>query len=148
MSSELELRAAAERLADDAPTWKGTYHGPEQEQGGIPNWIPILRRVLDDARKLARQYLAEHPADSDLPVTEEWLRSVGFRTDRVLPQQCVTIDSADSECDSDITYWIFPDNEEPLLHAEGNVRPATRGAVRLLCRALGIPLSPRTGAPE
>jgi len=28
---------------------------------------------------LARAYLAEHPADGDEPVTEEWLRSIGFR---------------------------------------------------------------------
>jgi hypothetical protein len=42
----------------------------------------IANRYDDAAAKLARHILAENPADDDEPVSEEWLRSIGFKEGR------------------------------------------------------------------
>lgn len=38
----------------------------------------VKRRMLDDERTIIDAYLAEHPDDDGEPVTEEWLKSIGF----------------------------------------------------------------------
>ena len=57
-----ELRAAAERLMVD---------------GALDVPIPVLW----DITRVARYVLSLHPADDDTPISEEWLRSIGFVDD-------------------------------------------------------------------
>lgn len=59
-----ELRAAAERLRAEDYT-------------GTPVIFKMPQRKANDARQIVNAYLAEHPADDDVPVTEEWLNSLG-----------------------------------------------------------------------
>jgi hypothetical protein len=67
-----ELREAAERYANPKPSEAYPWPCDMHEQ-------PMRRSR--DAAVLARAYIAEHPADSELPVTEDWLRAVGFTAD-------------------------------------------------------------------
>jgi len=87
---------------------------------------------------LANAYLAEHPADDEEPISEEWLHSVGFEDDRAGTPTAGALHIRHAplpKMDSD---------EEYPAHA--CVRsfpipvPKTRGDVRRLCRALGIAL--------
>lgn len=75
-------------------------------------------------------HLATSPADSDKSVTREWLHSVGFTTYIHWP----SIELHDGKY---LLEWrgagLWIENV-PLVLA------TTRGAVRNLCRALGIPL--------
>jgi hypothetical protein len=113
--------------------------------------VSVPRNSWLSALAVACQYRAEHPADDDLPVTENWLRSVGFRDYLI----------ADKHCSSFLSLWV-----EPRLHncaflavhwardanPQGHywsandftlyrpAHPKTRGDVRRLCAALGHPL--------
>ena len=81
--------------------------------------------AMADRELMADAYLAEHPEDDEEPVTEKWLDSV-FGPDG-LEIQC------HDEWGQAITWF------EGL----GSVlipMPKTRGDVRRLCKALGIPL--------
>lgn len=62
-----ELREKAERLV----------YAHEQ----MESLFPILAGkgdAMTDSLAVCRAYLAEHPLDDEEPVTEKWLRSVGF----------------------------------------------------------------------
>jgi hypothetical protein len=61
-----DVRLAAERLV--LPDWAG-YPGDGMEAVG---------QAVADAATVARAWLAANPADSDEPITPEWLASVGF----------------------------------------------------------------------
>ncbi len=69
--------------------------------------------------------------DRDLPVTEEWLRSIGAEEDRacnlwVGPAQ----------------WFDFPSGGQLLIdHHKGEFRLFTRGQVRLFCESLGVLLT-------
>jgi hypothetical protein len=133
-----ELDIAAERL---------------QTLASVKKQNQITKDAFDVAtgyRMLRAQIIAEHPADSDLPVTEEWLRSVGFET-AVNPlwiwarsaEICLARDNTGS--------WVVTraDDDDAFFVSEVEI-PAfkTRGDVRRLCVALGIPLpdQPKGGA--
>lgn len=58
-----ELRAAAERI-------RGGFNYAECPD----NW-----QECNDARLIAEQWLAEHPADDEEAIDEAWLKSVGFK---------------------------------------------------------------------
>jgi hypothetical protein len=107
-----------------------------------------LTAWMCDRAVLADAYLAEHPADDDEPVTEEWLRAVGFVTHR----QGVAIDMGLRSRGGPWLYfaccpglvnpdWMFDDGR---LLAAPDLN--TRGHVRRLCEALGVPL--RAGEGE
>lgn len=79
-----DVRAAAERV--ERFTRIATQ--------GTPNQAPAYRDAaymevycgtphtqMEDFRALALAYLAEHPDDDQLPVDEEWLRSIGFEAE-------------------------------------------------------------------
>lgn len=99
----------------------------------------------NDAYTLAMAYLREHPADEHDAITPEWLVSVGFR--HSLNPLWLMVDFGKenshwlaikkdlSECDIGQkvpSYDYDPQVPIPV--------PLTRGAVRSLCKALGIPL--------
>ena len=97
--------------------------------------------LASDNDALASAYVAEHPADSEEPITEDWLRSVGFsdlhpgEPDGVLrirkPGTSVVIEwGSKSGC-----VWIGEYfNQEKLA-----INPS-RGYIRRLAAALGIEL--------
>ncbi len=90
------------------------------------------------AVEVCRDWLKDHPNDDNEPVTEGWLRAVGFRflagygrgewvigdTRETLPQVL--------SCSQDFLTWTYG-----CCHV---VPPVTRGHVRRLCLALGIPI--------
>lgn len=91
---------------------------------------------------VADAYLSEHPADNGEPVTEEWLRSAGFKdattkryglrnwTVRLFPP-CGNLGWF-----ADIADTIPGDGRGVPI-----ATPATRGHVRRLCAALGITIN-------
>lgn len=154
------VKAAAERLKVHDASLSGPYKGhPEQ----------IKRDYIHDLMTLAHAYLSLRTAggvpvdDSELPVTEEWLRSVGFEkiaTDgcyRYWERTLFIQDFTDSN-NGKTRHWIRihepqddwwpidlfqqgdqdekPDGFSPLSQIE----KTTRGHVRRLFAALGITL--------
>lgn len=121
-----EVRKAAERYR----TWE---HGAQEY---MPPMVGVCR--YSDMETLANAYLAEHPADDDEPVTEEWW-------DNTLGGRHVCIQYSNFGLWLDTRYG----NVKVELYAESAaldsdcfvltllVKP-TRGDVRRLCRALGI----------
>lgn len=122
-----ELRAAAERViqqGDSSVYW----HSPQ---------------AITDSEKLARAYLAEHPADGGEPITEEWLQSVGFE-----PRKGSKFHFVYDAAPYMTIMWDYREDELMIGHAQtwkrlGDNR--TRGDVRRLCRALGIELKDTKG---
>lgn len=114
-----DVRAAAERFQ---------FHGSDRYPG-----------CFRDASMLAAAYLAEHPADDELGVTEEWLRSVGFAETRDIcyGHPILEIGSEDCtlDCDLKCERWHFGSFGLPAQTV-----PKTRGHVRRLLAALGVPL--------
>lgn len=126
-----ELREAAERL-------RRMRQESESHDGGYPANAEGRRQSLYDHAALAEAYLAEHRADDAEPITEDWLRSVGFDT-----------------ADNPAWVWIgdnfkiarhrvggrwqicYLDDNGPSTDIPG---PNTRHDLRQLCRALGIEL--------
>ncbi len=113
-----ETRAAAERLRDHRTT----------------QW-PLRTQ---DMNTIIEAYLAEHPADDAEPITGEWLRTTSAYTFVELP-------------DNDGTNVLFeiepfgPDEYRPQLSEGSDMivlrRLKTRGDLRRLCAALGVPLT-------
>jgi hypothetical protein len=89
----------------------------------------------DDEESLAKAYLAEHPVDDEELVTEEWLRSVGFK------EEANEFGSLSIGPDSMLVWETFTDAPPEFFIRTWELRHVkTRGAVRLLCKALGIEL--------
>lgn len=123
-----ELKSAAERLGGRL---SGTY-----------NYRESAHNIESDTRLLARAYLDEH---DETPVTEEWLRSIGF----VGETFCLRTSEHREEC-----VRLCIDLEEPrawfqetIYHSINGIRdvsnvrcplPKTRGEVRRLLAALGV----------
>ena len=122
-----ELREAAERVC-------GGF-----EYGTRPSSLAI-GRMCNDARLIAEQWLAEHPADTELEITEDWLESLG----------CTHADSwyfkvpgkTNMQAEVQLVRWSggysvrAQDRYTSVLIA--NVK--TRGDLRDLAKALGIVL--------
>ncbi len=83
------------------------------------------------ACQLAQAYLAEHPADDEEPITEAWLRSVGFDDEHRLDWKNLVIKFCVPIRDN---FWDF------YLNSTQIKPPKTRGDVRRLCKALGVEL--------
>jgi len=113
-----ELAAAAERLLTEQ-----NYNYWEC------NWPT---NAMTDSALLAKHYLAQHDAEDDLPVSEEWLRSIGF--DETLRMEL--------QGRWELLAYI---HDEWCLYIEnspndyyGLSEPKTRRAVKQLLQALGI----------
>lgn len=140
-----DVRAAAERLARYIA---GRAEVLEQLEhlGRMP---PGLRLSIEDTAAVANAYLAEHPADDGEPVTADWLQSVGFGRHMQPAANCdLSLQAGDFRLFVAVAiptrerYGFKPErwavNEVWLPEA---ATPATRGHVRRLCAALGIPLT-------
>ncbi len=93
---------------------------------------------MEDTRTLAEAYLAEHPADDELEITDDWLRSVGF-VDIDEHGSGMLLQVTDEGPEVSIGYrgqWLVGGDE--LSEA---AQPKTRGQLRLLSKALGITLN-------
>ena len=95
-------------------------------------------RVYADHRALYLAYLAEHPADDDLLLTVSYMEQVGFLdigprngVPRMRLQFLIVYCLADRNC------WKVNCVEVP--------EPKTRGDLRRLCAALGVPLTCQSG---
>jgi len=119
----------------------------ERARGFFSGNLPSL--CHDDYKTLASAYLSSHHADSETPIDEEWLRSVGF-----------TGDDYDMPMPSHAGYpgdlsmmtsgWAFITQYEKFDGEDDDscvqVRCKTRGDVRRLCAALGIELKEKASA--
>ena len=91
-----------------------------------------------DIQYVANAYLAEHPADEDEPIDEDWLRSIGFHVNTG-DDYYLWINSPNQ--DFDIQYW---DDWEEFRFATSKsdydvpVSIKTRGQLRDLLKALGL----------
>lgn len=137
-----ELRAAAERVAGNAADVLTTLRDVS---------LPAsLRMATDCAAVCARLLELLPPADDGEPVTEEWLKAVGGERHKGWqPKSLTTLDyyefvvnpSGSNELSVSVWangdgWWLDTQDDEPDLDG-----PITRGHVRRLCSALGIPLT-------
>lgn len=113
-----ELREAAEKIV----AYKGTL-GEER--------LSVLH-----GPQFARAYLEEHPLDDQEPVTEEWLRNVGFEDGN--PSFYELGEASVCQWEG---RWFF------YIDGCGGPDPLTHGHIRAFCKALGIELE-KTHAEE
>lgn len=123
-----EQQAAVERLRMYAECAGG--HGNPYYRERVPP-----QSIQDDlfaVIELIDLLLAEHRPDDSLPVSEEWLRSVGFceyKDDDGVAIE--TLAGMYLNWIAGLGFWLD----------ESWWEGSTRGDVRTLCRALGIPLT-------
>jgi hypothetical protein len=133
--SDEELRQAADRLVMDYESAGGSGNPYRHEKAA---------NRYEDGWNVALAWLEDHPADDGEPVTEEWLRAVGFK---------------DEEYSFVLRSPYTDDWYHHLRHTACSVRKVdwkwhangigvadqpTRGHVRRLCAALGVPLKETT----
>ena len=129
-----DLALAAERRRKHHSAGGVSVDSPYYEQHAEDHRWPYTRQLEVDAWTLADAYLASVRPDSELPLTEEWLRSVGFKS----------ADGGDGPLlfgftiDRGVVLQIQPSDECILTLA---CRAITRAGVRDLCRVLGIVLN-------
>ena len=133
-----EVKRAAKVVRDGLPEMLAIAKISKQ------SGFDVIRLGAVDALALlaiGTAYLAEHPADSDEPIDEAWLRAVGFESWTEFSKADLAID--------DCVRWAAEYRVISLIDA-GRDLPhlKTRGSVRLLCRALGIELKEPTPAPH
>ena len=138
-----EVRKAAERLRqvyenarNHDSCWISRVYEPDFTGKSRESDYQRDRDIVTQA------YLAEHPADDDEPVTEEWLLSIGFELTReglpfhreidgyLKPSPGNLLQPGESAYD-----WKLEPPANNLLAVL-----FTRGDVRRICRALGIEL--------
>ena len=93
--------------------------------------------VVIDALTLADAF----PADSELAITEAWLRSVGG-------EPPTNEDTAVLYFKGGITVIVWPTIEGFFFKGVSLPPIKTRGDLRALCQALRIPLTPATEEPD
>lgn len=124
-----EIRAARERL-------RKLWHDHK-----VNTYMDIPESSTTDANLLACHDLAAHPPDDNERITEEWLDTLSERQESDGGLVWVL-----GQCDTGGSVTIFRVTYEngtfTAFYVSGTkVRMIhTRGDVRLLCRALGIPL--------
>jgi len=89
--------------------------------------------------RLATGVLAEHPADEHEAITPEWLEACGF----VTADDGMRLNSQYNAPKHHMRYAsVFRHNNgQWWVNGLGVKHQETRGQLRLLCRALGIPLT-------
>lgn len=126
-----EQKAALDRLRN-SKYWSSDIDDNRQWFDDVQYW--------KDIRTLLKAYDSEHPTDDDVPVDEEWLRSVGFVKHEALWQWAAGTDGL-----LRVLYWPEYHHGEWWIESPDNRMSEipdakTRGDVRRLCRALGIEL--------
>lgn len=154
-----ETREAAERLRRFRNGDNSAY--PDDDGGFFEERGQTMCEA--DEETLADAYLAEHPADAEEPITEDWLRSVGFEKPDGGRENELSIGENDLYVcfGTEQTMWMARDHydytpkcyspfEEPgkkgdqrLSRIPSGLWPKTRGQLLRLCAALNIPLNPQ-----
>lgn len=100
------------------------------------------KKWRDDDRQLLEEFLSEHPADDDVLTNREWIekRWVGTPASLDVPKWYWISIRVFLREDED-GFWTAntPDSNPDAWHPICVLR--TLGDVRLLCRALGVPLA-------
>jgi hypothetical protein len=129
-----DVRAAAERCRLNRYTAEA------------PDMRTAMNEKRDDWRTLALAYLAEHPADDAEPISQAWLRSVGFRD---VGENCVGENYLCVNTTGRTALIVWSEGWFLSEACGGNFAgqvgiktPENRGAVRRLCQCLGITLKP------
>lgn len=150
LMTDNELRAAAEKIADNIECasqvhWQSDSHRDD-----------AIRNIEAGLKTLVAHPTAA-PDDADEPITEEWLRSVGFTEDEEeYGKYGLGISRRKSYGEDTMTFKLIAADFPNLLECCWEVRsrsieveeegclipcePQTRGELRRLCSALGIPL--------
>lgn len=153
-----ELRTIADQMRKHLEAIKtdATFRDSPYYQKGVGGWWEWdASSLAKHMPLLARAFLEEHPADDETPVDEEWLRSVGFLPNgddlsefaRKIWSKGDTEDYGDKPAMHflwsivDHSAWLeaYGTGGETLCLVELATKN-TRGAVRLMCRSLGIEL--------
>lgn len=124
----MSVRESAERLRKHcAVSASENYQeSPYYRQGGSVDFV--LEHI--DRTKTSTAYLADHPADEDEPITDAWLREIGFADGRMssdLTLSPIVRGRTAAGCE----YWIVRSYPLPYV-------PKTRGQIRKLLDALGV----------
>lgn len=132
-----ELRAAAERLLVGTPVTDWQEHRLMIDGAEQVSHTRLGIGPSPDVAAVARAYLTEHPADDDEPLSAAWL-------DKCLPR------SKDVGFSGEVlwqfgpfdTLSMYPEREDVARVFAREIR--TRGQLRRLCAALGVPLTEPT----
>ncbi len=106
------------------------------EGSPVTDWRKPSQAVMD-MMTISELCLSEHAADDWEPVTEDWLRSVGFKRESWHPFQLDCESEIDIQCGHDGLVLGHRSDEWDVK------RDPTRGDVRRLCAALGVTLKER-----
>lgn len=129
-----DLREAAERLRKHLAN-KYDRNGPYWRAGHIAeSWHFDKQQMNADIALLA----AEHPADSDEPITEAWLRQIGFSEYKCPKQPCRNAFSIKDGALMFSPHYYQDFRGAWMFHRVVIQSPTTRGQLRLLLRALNI----------
>jgi hypothetical protein len=139
-----DVKKVAELLLD-YPLWRIHYESDQRVQ---VNWKDVTSLLLAEAQKVARAYLAEHPADDAEEITAEWLAAVGFKYEEDNDSftleftSCSGIQSqATIEFESAIWFGMSTDYNENMLEYHTRIAELkTRSNLRGLAKYLGIKL--------
>jgi len=120
-----EQKAAVERLR------AGRYDDHKRQ-----DMFNFSRIRMNDCVELAHLYLDEHPADDADPADYDWLNALRSENDQPLSMLAVRL------CD-DGFHLMAPGRPSEGIDGLNDYvapHPATKGDVRRLCAALGVPL--------
>lgn len=128
MDEPSEMRAAAERLLRGHQSYDHCATDGHRKEA----WNR-------DACEVAREWLAEHPADDQQPVTEEFLRSINWAP------VGNTWYTAEEDCGTPIVFWVDVDQSLRVAGLKDwKICEPTRGQFRRVLAALCIPPDPRS----
>ena len=115
--------------------------------------VEIVRRIgtsepmVAVLAEAAGRWLEDHQPDADEPITEDWLRAVGFKVQAGFRG---TVHQIECLRTYPIDYhpgrrWIVLELDDVGDRIPDKLCPLTRGAVRTVCRALGVELKGPAG---
>lgn len=134
-----ELRAAAERMRTKWTSTSKSFDG----------WGKPHMEYVEDLSIITDAYLAANPADDDEPVTEDWLRSVGWEDWKSGTHlETIVYDRSNPTClvTQTVITFLLDDNHphggviDSVMLEDPPREYTTRGDVRNLCAALGVSL--------
>lgn len=138
-SDELRAAAARLRIARYGGDGDNPLSGIAMAYSKSPSGFEDIAQLSKDQLAIVEAYLAENPADSDEPITEEWLRTFSEMEVATTKRLAYIV----TWCGLLSIEWCPQCGDmPPLLCLDKRVlrENPTRGQLRLLARALGIPL--------
>lgn len=127
-----EQKEVLRRYLDGSCYWSSDID--DNRQFFDEDWRDADRQILND-------FLSEHPADDDEPVTEEWFQRVGADVE-IRSEEWVAV--FDQTWEDRAALFIYSDGTvlaTNMGHIARLKTIKTRGDVRILCRVFRIPLT-------